>query len=74
KESIGTKFAYKAKTTDEAGNIIGVLVIDDNKAYRDRLKTLSGGQGIIGGMYGRTAKIQTDVLFAEWNSACNTKE
>lgn len=74
KENIGTKFAFKAKTTEEAGNIIEFLGMEDNKANRDMLKNLSEGQCIIEDMYGRTAKIQTDVLFDEWISAFNTKE
>jgi AAA-like domain len=74
KENIGTKFAFKAKTTEEAGNIIEFLGMEDNKANRDMLKNLTEGQCIVEDMYGRTAKIQTDVLFDEWISAFNTKE
>ncbi len=74
KENIGTKFAFKAKTTEEAGNIIEFLGMEDNKANRDLLKNLTEGQCIVEDMYGRTAKIQTDVLFDEWISAFNTKE
>jgi hypothetical protein len=74
KENIGTKFAFKAKTTGEAANIIEFLGMEDNKANRDMLKNLTEGQCIVEDMYGRTAKIQTDVLFDEWISAFNTKE
>ncbi|PLR65550.1 ATP-binding protein [Bacillus sp. UMB0893] len=74
KENIGTKFAFKAKTTEEAANIIEFLGLEDNKANRDMLKNLTEGQCIVEDMYGRTAKIQTDVLFDEWISAFNTKE
>jgi len=74
KENIGTKFAFKAKTTEEAANIIEFLGMEDNKANRDMLKNLTEGQCIVEDMYGRTAKIQTDVLFDEWISAFNTKE
>lgn len=74
KENIGTKFAFKAKTTEEAGNIIEFLGMEDNKANRDMLKNLTEGQCIVEDMYGRTAKIQTDVLFDEWIHAFNTKE
>ena len=74
KENIGTKFAFKAKTTEEAGNIIEFLGMEDNKANRDMLKNLTEGQCIMEDMYGRTAKIQTDVLFDEWIQAFNTKD
>ncbi|PEL13867.1 ATP-binding protein [Bacillus sp. AFS017336] len=74
KENIGTKFAFKAKTTEEAANIIEFLGMEDNKANRDMLKNLTEGQCIVEDMYGRTAKIQTDVLFDEWIHAFNTKE
>ncbi|MBT2688356.1 ATP-binding protein [Bacillus sp. ISL-47] len=74
KENIGTKFAFKAKTTEEAASIIEFLGMEDNKANRDMLKNLSEGQCIVEDMYGRTAKIQIDVLFDEWISAFNTKE
>ncbi|MBT2729613.1 ATP-binding protein [Bacillus sp. ISL-75] len=74
KENIGTKFAFKAKTTEEAANIIEFLGMEDNKDNRDMLKNLTEGQCIVEDMYGRTAKIQTDVLFNEWISAFNTKE
>jgi hypothetical protein len=74
KEGIGTKFAFKAKTSEEAGNIIEYLGLEDNKANRDMLKNLTEGQCIMEDMYGRTARIQTDVLFNEWVSAFNTKE
>ncbi|MEW9673516.1 ATP-binding protein [Ammoniphilus sp. 3BR4] len=74
KENIGTKFTFKAKTAEEAENIIEFLGLEDNKANRDMLKNLTEGQCIIEDMYGRTAKIQTDVLFHEWVHAFNTKE
>jgi hypothetical protein len=74
KENIGTKFAFKAKTTEEAANIIEFLGMEDNKANRDMLKNLTEGQCVVEDMYGRTAKIQTDVLFDEWIQAFNTKE
>ncbi|MBN8194188.1 ATP-binding protein [Bacillus sp. NTK074B] len=74
KENIGTKFAFKAKTNEEAANIIEFLGMEDNKANRDMLKNLTEGQCIVEDMYGRTAKIQTDVLFDEWIQAFNTKE
>ncbi|WP_445491558.1 ATP-binding protein [Niallia sp. 03133] len=74
KENIGTKFAFKAKTNEEAANIIEFLGLEDNKANRKMLKELTEGQCIMEDMYGRTAKIQTDVLFNEWVSAFNTKE
>jgi hypothetical protein len=74
KENIGTKFAFKAKTNEEAANIIEFLGMEDNKANRDMLKNLTEGQCIMEDMYGRTAKIQTDVLFDEWIAAFNTKD
>lgn len=74
KENIGTKFAFKAKTAEEAGHIIEYLGLEDNKANRDMLKNLSEGQCIMEDIFGRTAKIQTDVLFNEWVKAFDTKE
>ncbi|MDQ6600978.1 ATP-binding protein [Bacillus salipaludis] len=74
KEGIGTKFAFKAKTAEEAGNIIEFLGLEDNEANHKMLKNLREGQCIMEDMYGRTAKIQTDVLFNEWVNAFNTKE
>ncbi|MGG1400261.1 ATP-binding protein [Bacillus salipaludis] len=74
KENIGTKFAFKAKTAEEAGNIIEFLGLEDNEANHKMLKNLREGQCIMEDMYGRTAKIQTDVLFNEWVNAFNTKE
>lgn len=73
KENIGTKFAFKAKTAEEAGHIIEYLGLEDNKANRDMLKNLTEGQCIMEDIYGRTAKIQADVLFNEWVHAFNTK-
>lgn len=74
KEGIGTKFAFKAKTAQEAENVIEFLGLEDNEANRAMLKNLTEGQCIMEDIYGRTAKIQTDVLFNEWVQAFNTKE
>ena len=74
KEGIGTKFSFKAKTIEEAGNIIEFLGIEDNKENRELLKNLSEGQCVMEDIYGRTAKIQIDVPFNEWKDAFNTKE
>lgn len=74
KENIGTKFAFKAKTAEEAGNIIEFLGLENNEKNHKMLKNLREGQCIMEDMYGRTAKIQTDVLFNEWVNAFNTKE
>ncbi|HEO2443890.1 TPA: ATP-binding protein [Streptococcus agalactiae] len=74
KENIGTKFAFKAKTAEEAGNIIEFLGLENNEANHKMLKSLREGQCVMEDMYGRTAVIQTDVLFNEWISAFNTKE
>lgn len=74
KENIGTKFAFKAKTAEEAGHIIEYLGLEDNKANRDMLKNLTEGECIMEDIYGRTAKIKADVLFSEWVQAFNTKE
>ncbi|PKF85657.1 hypothetical protein CW306_26685 [Bacillus sp. BA3] len=74
KENIGTKFAFKAKTAEEAGHIIEYLGLEDNKANRDMLKNLTEGECIMEDIYGRTAKIKADVLFSEWVQAFNTKD
>lgn len=74
KENIGTKFVFKAKTAEEAGIIIEYLGLEDNKENRDMLKNLTEGQCIMEDIYGRTAKIQADVLFNEWVDAFNTKD
>lgn len=73
KENIGTKFAFKAKTAEEAGHIIEYLGLEDNKENRDMMKNLTEGQCIMEDIYGRTAKIQADVLFNEWVQAFDTK-
>lgn len=73
KEQIGTKFAFKAKTSEEASNIIEYLGLEDNESNRKMLKNLSEGQCVMEDMYGRTAIITADVLFEEWEKAFNTK-
>jgi AAA-like domain len=74
KEGIGTKFAFKAKTAEEASNIIEFLGLEDSKGNRELLKNLSEGQCVMEDIYGRTAKIGIDVPFNEWVEAFNTKE
>lgn len=74
KEQIGTKFSFKAKTVEEADNIIEFLSLENNTANREVLRNLTEGQCIMEDIYGRTAKIQIDVLFDEWLQAFNTKE
>lgn len=73
KEQIGTKFVFKAKTSEEASNIIEYLGLEDNEENRKMLKNLTEGQCVMEDMYGRTAIITADVLFEEWERAFNTK-
>jgi hypothetical protein len=73
KEQIGTKFAFKAKTSEEAANIIEYLGLEDNEDNRKMLKNLTEGQCVMEDMYGRTAIVTADVLFEEWEKAFNTK-